>query len=224
MNWKDMPKLPLVLIAVMFVAGAVLYPSLPEIIPTHWGPSGAADAWSHKSFLSVFAMPLVAVGVYALLWVVPLFDPKRANLLRSKKAYSVILDGETALLLAVFGASMAAAFNHAFPVDRIITGAIGLLFIVIGNFMTTVKRNFTMGVRFSWTVMDDVVWAKTNRLGGYAFMGCGALGLVGVFVPAPWNIVLLVGPILAMIPVLYVYSWLLYKKRHPEEMNRPTEE
>lgn len=224
MNWKDMPKLPLLLIAVMFVAGAVLYPSLPQVIPTHWGPSGAADAWSQKSFLSVFAVPLMAVGVYLLLWIVPLFDPKRANLIRSKKAYGVILDAVTALLLAVFGASMAAAFDHAFPVDRIITGAVGLLFIVIGNLMVTVKRNFTMGVRFSWTIMDDVVWAKTNRLGGYMFMGAGVLAVLGVFVPAPWNLALILVPALGMLPVLYVYSWRLYKQRHPEEMGRPTEE
>lgn len=224
MNWKDMPKLPLLLIAVMFVAGAVLYPSLPQVIPTHWGPSGAADAWSAKSFLSVFSMPLISVALYLLLWVVPLFDPKRANLIRSKKAYGVILDAVTALFLAVFGASMAAAFDHAFPVDRIITGAVGLLFIVIGNLMVTVKRNFTMGVRFSWTVMDDVVWARTNRLGGYMFMGAGVLAVLGVFVPAPWNLALILVPALGMLPVLYVYSWRLYKQRHPDEMDRPTEE
>ncbi len=218
-----MPKLPLVLIAVMFVAGAVLYPSLPQTIPTHWGPGGTPDAWSQKSFLSVFQMPLVSAGLWLLFVVMPLFDPKRANLLRSKKAYGVILDGVTALMLAVFGASMAAAFNHAFPVDRIVFGSIGLLFLVIGNFMTTVKRNFTMGVRFSWTVMDDVVWAKTNRLGGYFFMGIGVLALIGVFLPAPWNVVIMIVPALGQLPVLYVYSWRLYKKLHPEEMGRPTE-
>ena len=75
MNWKDMPKLPLVLIAVMFVAGAVLYPSLPQVIPTHWGPSGAADAWSQKSFMSVFMLPLISLGLYALFIVMPLFVP-----------------------------------------------------------------------------------------------------------------------------------------------------
>jgi len=222
-NWKDMPKLPLVLIAVMFVAGAILYPRLPATIPTHWGVSGAPDAWSTKSFWSVFSEPLMALGLYALFVVMPYFDPKRANILRSKKAYGVILDAVTALTLAVFGASMAAAFNHAFPVDRIVMGGVGLLFIVIGNLMVTVKRNFTMGVRFSWTVMDDVVWAKANRLGGYLFMGAGVLAVVGVFVPAPWNVALLLVPTLGMLPVLYVYSWRLYKQRHPDEMGRPTE-
>jgi len=222
-NWKDMPKLPLVLIALMFIAGAVLYPRLPATIPTHWGVSGAPDEWSAKSFMSVFMTPLIGLGMYALFLVIPFLDPKRSNIIRSKKAYGIILDALIALMAAVFASSMVAAFDHAFPVDRVISLGVGLLFIVIGNYMTTVKRNFTMGVRFSWTVMDDVVWAKTNRLGGLLFMGAGALALVGVFVPPPWSILTILVPALGMLPVLYVYSWRLYKKLHPEEMGRPTE-
>lgn len=218
-----MPKLPLLLIAVMFIAGAVLYPSLPAVIPTHWGPSGAPDAFSAKSFLSVFGQPLISIALYVLFLVIPFFDPKRANLIRSKRAYAVILDVTTALMGVLFAASMVAAFDRSFPVDRIASFGIGAVFIVIGNFMTTVKRNFTMGVRFAWTVMDDVVWAKTNRLGGYLFMGCGALAMLGVALPAPLNIVAFIGPCLLMLPVLYVYSWRLYKARHPDEMERPTE-
>ncbi|HEX9093191.1 MAG TPA: SdpI family protein [Coriobacteriia bacterium] len=223
MNWKDMPKLPLVFISLMFVAGAVLYPRLPDVIPTHWGVSGAPDVWSAKSFGSVFSTPLIGLGMYALFLVVPFFDPKRANIIRSKKAYAVAIDGITALLAATFAGSMIAAFDHSFAVDRLVSLGVGLLFIVIGNYMTTVKRNFTMGVRLAWTVMDDVVWAKTNRLGGYLFMGAGVLALLGAFLPPPWSFAIFVVPILAMLPVLYVYSYRLYKQRHPEDMGRPPE-
>jgi uncharacterized membrane protein len=73
-------------------------------------------------------------------------------------------------------------------------------------------------------VMDDVVWAKTNRLGGYLFIGSGVIAILGVFVPPPWSIAAILGPALLMLPVLYVYSWRLYKQRHPDDMGRPTEE
>jgi uncharacterized membrane protein len=223
-NWKDMPKLPLVLIALMFIAGAVLYPNLPPTIPTHWGASGPPDAYSAKSVLSVFGMPLLSLGLYLLFLIIPFFDPKRANIIRSKRAYAVILDAVTALMAGTFAASMIAAYEPSFPMDKVVPIETGLLFIVIGNYMKTVKRNFTMGVRFSWTVMDDVVWAKTNRLGGYLFMGAGALSLFGAFLPAPYNIAIFMVPLLGMLPVLYVYSWRLYKQRHPDEMGRPVEE
>lgn len=221
MNWKDMPKLPLVLIAVMFLVGIVMYPQLPETIPTHWGLSGAPDAWSAKSFGSVFSMPLVAIGMYVLLLVAPYIDPKRANLLRSKKAYGVIIDAVTALLGVMFVVTLMASFNHTLPVDRITLVSVGLLFIVIGNYMTTVKRNWTMGVRFSWTVLDDEVWRKTNRLGAWMFMGAGVCSIIGAFLPQPLGFVLMLAPVLGMLPVLYVYSFREYKKRHPEDMGTP---
>lgn len=81
-----------------------------------------------------------------------------------------------------------------------------------------VKPNWTMGVRFSWTLSDDTVWTKTNRLGGRLFMLAGVLGLLGMALPSPWSLIMLIGPALALVPVTYVYSWRLYRKLHPEEM------
>lgn len=216
-----MPKLPLVLIAVMFVVGAVFYPRLPDVIPTHWGLSGVPDSWSARSFWSVFMTPLIATGMCGLFLVMPYFDPKRANILRSKRAYTITLDGLTALLTAVFVSTMAAAFNRSFPVDRVILLSVGLLFILIGNHLATLKQNWTMGVRFSWTLADEVVWRRANRLGGYCFVGAGALSLIGVLLPAPWNFLVMIVPVLGMLPVLWVYSYLEYRKRHPEEMSAP---
>lgn len=218
MKFKDMPKLPLVFIAVMFAVGAWAYPSLPEQIPTHWGPSGQIDAWSDKSFLSVFAMPLMALALYMLFWVMPYLDPKRGNLIASKQVYSLILELVTGLFVVLHAATLMAAHNNSLPVDRIITVAVGVMFIVLGNYLGRVKRNWTMGVRYSWTLSDDTVWLKTNRLGGRIFTLGGVLGIIGVLLPDPWNIVLLIGPLLLMIPITYVYSWRLYRKLHPEEM------
>ena len=218
MKFKDMPKLPLVLIAVMFAVGAWAYPDLPSRIPTHWGPSGQIDAWSTKSVWSVFMSPLIAAGLYLLFWGMPYLDPKRGNLIRSMQVYRLILELVTGLFAVLYAATLMAAHNNRLPVDRIITVAVSIMFIVMGNYMGRVKRNWTMGVRYSWTLSDDTVWLKTNRLGGRLFMVAGVLGLIGVALPSPWNIALFIVPVLLMLPVTYVYSWRLYRKLHPEEM------
>jgi uncharacterized membrane protein len=218
MKFRDMPKLPLLFIVAMLAVGLWAYPSLPAQIPTHWGPSGEIDAWSAKSVWSVFMMPLMMSGLYVLFWVMPYLDPKRGNLMASKQVYSLILELVTGLFSVLYVATLAAAFNEQLPVDRIITVAVGVMFIVLGNYMGRVKRNWTMGVRYSWTLSDDTVWLKTNRLGGRLFMLAGVMGIVGSVLPDPWNIVMLIGPALLMIPITYVYSWRLYRKLHPEEM------
>lgn len=87
--------------------------------------------------------------------------------------------------------------------------------------MGRVKRNWTMGIRYDWTLSDDRVWTKTNRLGGRLFMGAGVLGIVGAFLPQPVGLYLLIVPILAIVPVTYVYSMQLYRRLHSEAMEPP---
>lgn len=43
--------------------GAYVYPSMPAELPTHWNARGQADAFSTKSFWSVFGALLVGGGV-----------------------------------------------------------------------------------------------------------------------------------------------------------------
>jgi uncharacterized membrane protein len=213
---RDYTKLPLVIIAAMFVAGAVLYPSMPSPIPTHWGPSGAADAWSAKSFGSVFFEPLIALGLYALLIVVPYFDPKRRSLKLSFRAYNILVDAIVAMQAVVYAAILIAAYNAGFDVSKVVLISVGLLFAVIGNYMTTVKQNWTFGVRVSWTLADEVVWRKTNRLGGYLFVVAGAITVVCAFLPPPANIIITLCAVFGIVAATYGYSYLLFRSRHPE--------
>jgi uncharacterized membrane protein len=65
------------LIPLAFVAFAVIYTNihyveLPPIFPKHFGASGMPDAWSSKSFWSVYIIPLIGVGVYIFMLVLNL--------------------------------------------------------------------------------------------------------------------------------------------------------
>lgn len=221
MKFKEMPKLPLVLVAVMFAIGLSVYPRLPARIRVHWNAMGQIDGWAAKSFLSVFDGPLMALGIYTLFMVLPYFDPKRRNLYKSKHVYFLVLDLVTALAVLTFVGGLAAAFNRSLPVDRLVAGGIGVMLVVLGNYMGRVKRNWTMGVRFAWTLSDDEVWAKTNRLGGRLFVIAGMVAIVGVLLPAPWGIAAMLATLLAMLPITYIYSMRLYKRLHPEETQPP---
>jgi uncharacterized membrane protein len=213
---RDYTKLPLLIIAAMFIVGAVVYSRLPDSIPMHWGISGKPDSFWPKSFGSVFFMPLLSLGLYALLVVVPFLDPKRRSLKLSFHAYNILIDAIVGLEAVVFAATLIAAFNNGFDVAKVVLVSVGLLFAVVGNYMTTVKQNWTFGVRVSWTLSDDVVWRKTNRLGGYLFVVAGAITIVCAFLPGQWAFGLMMGAILGILVITYVYSYLLFRSRHPE--------
>src|SRR5262249_43685722 len=61
--------------------------------------------------------------------------------------------------------------------------AVGVLLVVLGNFLGKVTRNFFVGIRTPWTLASEEVWFKTHRLGGKLFVFAGlatfALGLAG---------------------------------------------
>ncbi|MDO8964410.1 MAG: DUF1648 domain-containing protein [Coriobacteriia bacterium] len=221
MKLKEMPVLPLVMIAVMFAVGAWVYPSLPDRIPMHWNAAGQIDRWEPTSLANVFGEPLSALGIYALFMLMPLIDPKRANLYRSKPIYFLVLDLTVALFLLMFLGGLAAAFYTSLPIDRLALGGVGMMLVVIGNYMGRVKLNWTLGVRSAWTLSDDTVWTRTNRLGGRLFAVAGALSIMGTLLPPPWGFVILMASALAILPVTFIYSMLLYRRLHPEDAGRP---
>ena len=88
-----------------------------------------------------------------------------------------------------------------------------LFLALLGNYMRTVRSNWFVGIRTPWTLSNDVVWRKTNELGGRIMFYSGLLlAVVVLFLPEiAGSIVVGVGVfIMIMIPV--VYSYFEYKK------------
>ena len=71
-----------------------------------------------------------------------------------------------------------------------LTGAgVGLLLVVLGNFMPKARRNAWFGLRTSWSMANDRVWQKSQRFGGMAAVACGfAMMLLSVLLPGWWNL------------------------------------
>ena len=87
----------------------------------------------------------------------------------------------------------------------------GVMFVVIGNYLPKTKQNYTMGIKLPWTLNSEENWNKTHRLGGYVWVIGGICiiltsGLNEYSYPLSMTILLL----LVIIPA--VYSYLLYKK------------
>ena len=105
------------------------------------------------------------------------------------------------------GSMVARALGWPIGVGQTIGVSAGLLFVVIGNFMTKVRPNFLYGVRTPWTLSSEVVWDKTHRMAGPTIMAGGAVILVsGLLWPAQIIYILLpavIGPALASISYSY---------------------
>lgn len=51
--------IPMIITVGLIIYTFMKYPQMPDMIPTHWGPSGQPDAFSKKTYFSVISMPLI---------------------------------------------------------------------------------------------------------------------------------------------------------------------
>lgn len=188
------------------IAGLLLWNRLPDRIPTHWGMGGEVDGWSGKGF-AVFAMPALMLGIQLLCFFVTASDPKRSNIRR--KYLSMVLWIIPVLSVMTSCISYAVALGAQIRVEQVIPGFIGLMFVIIGNYMPKFQQSYTMGIRLPWTLSSEENWNRTHRFGGKIW----ALGGIGVLFCTlmGWGIASIV--ILAVVVIVpTVYSYVLYRK------------
>jgi len=189
------------------LVGALVYDRLPESMVTHWNLNGEPDGRSGRA-LAVFGLPGLLAGVNILMHFALNADPKRANMspvLRGVVVWSVPL-----LSILCSGLTLAWALGHELRVERIMPCFIGLLLIVIGNYLPKTKQSYTMGIRIPWTLNSEENWNRTHRLAGFLWVLGGLYFIVMSFFG--WNMAAFLIPLFIIVFVPIIYSYLLYRK------------
>ena len=208
----------LIAVCVANVVGhlAVL-PSLPAQIPVHWGADGAVNGWGPS--WTVAALGFLPLVLLATFWLVPRIDPKGAAYAKSGRfylgfviAFTVFMCGMTWLSeLTVWG-----VVPQVGAVGTIVTTAIGILFIGMGNYLPRVRQNYTMGVKTPWALADPENWRRTQRFGGKCFVAMGAGFIAFGFMAStlPDGVAAAGIAAIALIPMaaMYLYSYLTWRK------------
>ena len=90
---------------------------------------------------------------------------------------------------------------------------VGLLFVVIGNYLPKCKQNYTIGIKIPWTLNSEENWNKTHRFAGFVWVIGGVLFCIMGFVAEELLVFLLPLEVILLACVPTVYSWLLAKKQ-----------
>ena len=145
-------------------------------------------------------------------------DPKHQNFEKFGKVWNLFVVLFTVMMAMFSWLSELAVFgklpDNSSLIGILVCGGIGVLFIILGNFMPQIKQNYTFGCRTPWALNDEHNWQRTQRMGGYTFVimgisllviaflggllgdaGCMILLLVAVFGGSAW---------------IYLYSYLVY--------------
>lgn len=190
--------------------GLILGDALPARMATHWGIDGKADGWSSRS-LAICVVPVFTLIVHWVCVLMAAKDPK--NKKQSSKMFGVILWICPVTSLFSCGIIYAAALGGEFRVDLLGLPPLGLMFVLIGNYLPKCKQNYTIGIRVKWALENEENWNATHRVAGKAWVIGGLLLMASTFLPGaaiPWVLVVSL-TVLAAVPILY--SYLYYRRQ-----------
>ena len=191
------------------VAGLILWDKLPDMVPSHWGPTGEVDAYSSKGFF-VFGLPLLMLGLNLLCTIASGLDPKNKN--HEGKPLILVYAIIPALTILLSAATYFAAFELPIPILNMVIAAFGLMLVVIGNYLPKCKPSYTIGIKISWTLNSEKNWVATHRMAGKLWVIAGALIILTALLPAKLIIWFFIPILLALAIVPFVYSYIYYKK------------
>lgn len=213
MNLRPLLVTAALTIAVMLVASAVAWLQLPDDaqIPIHWNLAGEVDGYAPKA-VGLLLTPAIAILMAGLLAILPSIDPRRTNLVRSGAAYTSIAGTAVVFIGLVHLAVVWAALGNSLDIPRLMGVGAGVLFIVIGNFMSKTRSNWFMGVRTPWTLSSELSWTRTHRLAGRLFALVGAITIVTAITGIPELIIGTIGVgTFVIVAILVVYSYLVWR-------------
>lgn len=209
---------PYLVATVLVVVGMLLVSAWawPQIldgtqVPIHWGVDGQPNGWASKP-VALLGLPAMTVGIGLLLAVAPRFDPRYGNVRRSATAYWAIAFGGLALMGVIHVAAVLAATGRTVNIGLVVSLGVGALFVVVGNFLGKTRSSWIFGIRTPWTLSSERSWTKTHRLGGYLFTVLGlAVIVVAVLAPGGPDAFMLLGGMVVVVPLLFVYSYLVWR-------------
>ena len=216
------------------IVTSIVLQFMPDKIPMHHDFAGNTDRWGGKTESFIFPIVILFVTLFWHLMILA-FEKKAGRAETEKEQMEA---KSNAKFLSIVGISQAVMFGimHYFimyssyrqaslgstkatvDIAKVSCILCGILFIVLGNFMTKVKKNVVAGLRTTWSMYNDNTWRKSNRIGAICLIIAGVLTIVTtVFANGMVSTILLLVYVLLAAIVAVWYSKKVYDQEKKQE-------
>ena len=216
------------------IVTSIVLQFMPDKIPMHHDFAGNTDRWGSKTESFIFPIVILFVTLFWHLMILA-FEKKAGRAETEKEQMEA---KSNAKFLSIVGISQAVMFGimHYFimyssyrqaslgstkatvDIAKISCILCGILFIVLGNFMTKAKKNVVAGLRTTWSMYNDNTWRKSNRIGAICLIIAGVLTIVTtVFANGMVSTILLLVYVLLAAIVAVWYSKKVYDQEKKQE-------
>ena len=192
-----MKKLMWIISFIALAGTAIVLPYMPDSVPMHYDMSGNIDRWGSKYENMIFPIIILIMALFWTLFI-RYYDRKAEEASNEKESAGSRSNAKvigiaglcTAVLFTVmqgfllygsYTEAISGAERETVDIGRVTCILMGILFIVIGNFMTKTRINSNVGVRVRWSRYNETTWRKSNRFGAIAFIIAGVLTILTAF-------------------------------------------
>ena len=194
------------------ILGVVLYERLPDVVTTHWGFNNEPNGWSPK-WVACFGIPAFMAAMNLIISVAMDISmaTESGDKLNGTSKVVVNISRWIVPVLSIILVPMMLFYELGYEmnVEKIVCTILGVLFIVLGNYLPKCRQNYYVGIKLPWTLSSEENWNKTHRFGGFVWMICGVLILVSSWAGTSWMTVV---ALFAMIIIPMVYSYILHRR------------
>jgi uncharacterized membrane protein len=212
---KTFQTMLVVLLAAMPLAFLMkFYPSLPAMVPTHFGFDGKPNGYSEKKDMIwiVLLLTAVSIGVYLLIRNLPQFDPKKTAS-QSAGHMQKIGIAVVALISALSISILYSSQQGSISFNKLFNPLMGVFFIVIGNLIYNIKPNYFVGIRVPWTLESPDNWRATHRMAGKLWVTGGLLiTICSPFLPVVAAEYFFITTLLVLALVPVIFSFVYFRK------------
>ena len=189
-----MKKIMWIISIVSLAQTAVALQFMPDSVPMHYDMAGNIDRWGSKYENLIFPVIILAMSLFWTLFI--RYYEKKAKKKTDEKesadarSNAKVMEIASLCMAAMFtvmqGFILYGAYNEAVSgatkwsvdIGKVFVISMGIIFIILGNFMTKTRINSTVGFRVSWSMYNDNTWRKSNRFGAYAIMIAGVVTII----------------------------------------------
>lgn len=184
-----------------------LFDKLPPQVPIHFGTNGEPDNYASKA-IAGFLFPCLFAGLNLFVRFIMNTDPKKKN--ANPVIRAVGLWAIPVLSLILIPVTLFKGMGYDLPIYIISTALIGLMFLIIGNYMPKSRQSYTVGIRLPWTLDNEENWNKTHRFAGFVWVLGGLVVIANAFIG---NAYIMLGVIVLLFILPIIYSYRLYRKQ-----------
>jgi uncharacterized membrane protein len=185
---------------------------LPARVVTHWNFRGEPDAGvpRQESLPYFLAVPAAMVVMILLARVLPWLSPRQFGVDRFRAVFDYVMALVVVLLGYLHAVILWGSLDPDISLVQWFLAGLFLFFVLLGNVMGRLRRNFWMGVRTPWTLASETVWDRTHRLTAWLWVAFGLAAFVAVL--AGVDLLVCTAALLVVLVVPVVYSLVLYKR------------